>query len=148
VTTHPTSAADGRYAAELQRIVETFAADSGTIHFLGGDDMLHLAAASAGMPEAVLAIIQTIPVGKGMAGLAVERAQPVDACNIQTDTSGDVRPGAKATGLAGSIVVPIFDGETVVGALGIANRAERAFAADEISRLLDEGRRLATLRGN
>ncbi len=147
MTAQTTPIADDRCAAELQRIVASFEADSGTVHFLGRDGMLHLAAASAGMPEPVLAIIRTIPVGKGMAGLAVERAQPVDACNIQTDTSGDVRPGAKATGLAGSIVVPIFDGETVVGALGVANRCERVFAADEIIRLLDEGRQLAALRG-
>jgi len=147
VTAQTTPIADDRCTAELQRIVQSFEADSGTIHFLERDGMLHLAAASAGMPEPVLAIIRTIPVGKGMAGLAVERAQPVDACNIQTDTSGDVRPGAKATGLAGSIVVPIFDGEVVVGALGIANRAERVFTADEISRLMDEGRRLAAVRG-
>ena len=37
----------------------------------------------------VLATIATIPVGKGMAGLAVERGRPVDACNLQTDASGD-----------------------------------------------------------
>lgn len=132
--------------AALARIVREYAADSGTIHFLGNDGFLHLAAASQGMPDSVLAIIQTIPVGKGMAGLAVERAKPVDACNIQTDTSGDVRPGAKATGLAGSIVVPIFDGDTVVGALGVANRSERTFSEQEIAGLVDEGRKLAAAR--
>lgn len=127
----------------LARIVREFSADSGTIHFLGEDGHLHLSAATPGMPENVLAIIQTIPVGKGMAGLAVERGQPVNACNLQTDTSGDVRPGAKATGLAGSIVVPIFEGSAAVGALGVANRSERAFNDDEIARLLEEGRKLA-----
>ncbi|MGE0023848.1 MAG: isopentenyl-diphosphate Delta-isomerase [Hyphomicrobium sp.] len=132
--------------AILARIVGDFAADSGTIHFIGLDAHLHLAAASPGIPDAVLAIIRTIPVGKGMAGLAVERAEPVTACNIQTDASGDVRPGAKATGLAGSIVVPIFDGETVVGALGVANRSERTFSDEEIARLVLEGRRLAARR--
>lgn len=130
-------------ATALARIIGEFSADSGTIHFLGADGHLHLSAATAGMPENVLAIIQTIPVGKGMAGLAVERRQPVNACNLQTDASGDVRPGAKATGLAGSIVVPIFDGSAAVGALGVANRSERAFNDDEIARLLEEGRTLA-----
>lgn len=126
--------------AVLGRIVEKFAADSGTIHLMGDDGMLHLAAASAGMPEAVLAIIQTIPVGKGMAGLAVERRQAVNACNIQTDTSGDVRPGARATAMAGAVVVPIFRGENVIGALGVANRAERTFTDEEIAGLLQAGR--------
>jgi L-methionine (R)-S-oxide reductase len=126
--------------AVLDRIVGKFAADSGTIHLMGDDGMLHLAAASAGMPEAVLAIIQTIPVGKGMAGLAVERRQAVNACNIQTDTSGDVRPGARTTAMAGAVVVPIFRGEDVIGALGVANRSERTFTDEEIASLLQAGR--------
>ena len=95
------------------------------------------------MPDPVLATIQHIPVGKGMAGLAVERREPVNSCNIQTDTSGDVRPGARATALAGAIVVPIFRGEEVVGALGIANRRERTFADEEVAHLLHAARQLA-----
>jgi GAF domain-containing protein len=78
-----------------------------------------------------------------MAGLAVERGEPVTACNIQTDGSGDVRPGARATGLAGAIVVPILEGERPVGALGIANRAERTFSEAEVAELVAAGRRLA-----
>ena len=133
---------------DLTRIVSKFSADSGTIHFLGDDGQLHLAAATPGIPDIVLANIRTIPVGKGMAGLAVERKAPVNACNLQTDTSGDVRPGAKITGLAGSIVVPIFDGEAVIGALGVANRAERTFTDGEITRLIEEGRKLAPERAS
>ncbi|MDQ4061874.1 MAG: GAF domain-containing protein [Pseudomonadota bacterium] len=131
------------YEDALASIVSHFGADSGTIHMLAEDGLLHLKAATHGLPEAVLAAIQTIPVGKGMAGLAVERRRPVDACNIQTDASGDVRPGARATGLAGAIVVPIFRSDQVVGALGIANRTERTFSAAEIEELIDAGRALA-----
>lgn len=133
-------------ANRLNEIVGRFAADSGTIHYLGEDGFLHLAAASAGMPEPVTAMIQKIPVGKGMAGLAVERREPVNACNIQTDTSGDVRPGARATELAGAIVVPIFHRSDVVGALGIANRSERTFTDTEIASLIEAGRQLADER--
>jgi GAF domain-containing protein len=78
-----------------------------------------------------------------MAGLAVERRQPVDACNIQTDVSGDVRPGARATGLQGSIVVPMLRGDMAVGALGVANRRERTFTPEETAFLMDVGRVLA-----
>ena len=126
-------------------IVGHFGADSGTVHFLEKDGLLHLAAAQ-GLPPAMLPIIREIPVGKGMAGLAVERRRPVDACNIQTDASGDVRPGAKATGLEGAIVVPIFSGEDVTGALGIANRRERTFTAEEQGELIAAGRVIARLR--
>ena len=132
----------------LSCIVQHFAADSGTIHLLGDDGYLHLAAASEGMPDVVLQTIRTIPVGKGMAGLAVERRAPVNACNIQTDTSGDVRPGARATALSGAIVVPMFLDDDVVGTLGIANRAERDFSGEEISMLLEAGRALAARRKN
>lgn len=131
----------------LAHIIAHFGADSGTVHFIGADGHLHLAAVSAGIPASVRETIETIPVGKGMAGLAVERRAPVDACNIQTDSSGDVRPGARSTGLAGAIVVPIFRGaEVVVGALGIANRSQRRFSTDEIAALIDAGRALDARR--
>lgn len=139
---------DGIAAADsdddvLRRVIGHFRADSGTIHLMEEDGQLHLRAASAGMPPPVLETIRVIPVGKGMAGLAVERGAPVDSCNIQTDETGDVRPGARATNLAGAIVVPIFRGSDVVGALGIANRAERTFAPDEIDALIEAGRAFA-----
>ena len=134
-------AADELEAMDL--IVSYFKADSGTIYWLGADGLLHLAAATDGFPEAVLSVIRTIPIGKGMAGLAVERRQPVDACNIQSDTSGDVRPGARATAMAGAIVVPVFREDEVIGALGVANRAERTFTEEEVAELLAAGRALA-----
>jgi GAF domain-containing protein len=127
----------------LGRILAKFRADSGTIHTLGDDGVLHLKAASAGIPQVVLDTIRDVPVGKGMAGLAVERKQPVNACNIQTDASGDVRPGARATGLQGSIVVPMLRGDTAVGALGVANRQERTFTDDETALLVEVGKILA-----
>src|SRR5262245_12469711 len=128
----------------LGSVVRRFGADTGTLHLLEDDGLLHLKASSGDFPPPVLAVIQKIPVGKGMAGLAVERAQPVDACNIQTDTSGSVRPGAKATGMEGALVVPIFDGAKAVGALGIANRAERTFSSEETALLIEAGRMIAS----
>jgi len=132
-------------AEALRRIVSAFGADTGTLHLVEPDGLLHLKARSGEFPLPVLAAIREIPIGKGMAGLAVERAQPVDACNIQTDTSGDVRPGARATGMAGAIVVPVFAGARVIGALGIANRGERSFTEEEKSALIAAGRALAAL---
>jgi signal transduction protein with GAF and PtsI domain len=134
-------AADVAEAFDL--IVKDFAADSGTIHFMQADGLLHLSAATAGMPKAVLDIVRKIPVGKGMAGLAAQRREPITSCNIQTDSSGDVRPGARATAMAGAIVVPILRGDKVVGTLGIANRAERTFSEAERVRLMRVGQILS-----
>ena len=128
----------------IAAIVRRLKADSGTIHLVGADGLLHLQVATPGFPEVVLATIKTIPVGKGMAGLAAQRRLPVDACNIQTDTSGDVRPGARATALSGAIVVPIFRGDAVIGTLGVGNRSERLFTQAETDDLLAVGRQLAS----
>lgn len=136
---------EGGWSGALARVIEHFAAESGTIHLLEDDGVLHLVAASAGIPPVVVETVRRVAVGKGMAGLAVERREAVNACNIQTDTTGDVRPGAKATGLQGSIVVPMLRGGDAVGALGIANRRERVFTEGETELLLAVGKALASL---
>jgi putative methionine-R-sulfoxide reductase with GAF domain len=105
--------------------------------------MLHLEAYAGHIPESLLPVIRTIPVGKGIAGLAVERKAPVDMCNLQTDTSGDARPRAKETGVQGSICVPMMRGEEAVGALGIATVKERVFTEAEIEELMALGSQLA-----
>ncbi len=131
-----------RFDAALALTLAHFRAESGTIHRLA-QGQLELCAHTPGMPPPVLERIRIIPVGKGMAGLALERRAPVTACNLQTDTSGDVRPGARATGLQGSLVVPILHDGEPHGTLGIANREERTFAAEEVALLLVAGEVLA-----
>lgn len=130
--------------AKLAGIVAGCGADSGTIHLMHDDGVLHLEAATPNIPAFVLDKVQLVPVGKGMAGLAVERNEPVTACNIQTDNSGDVRSGAKATGLQGAIALPIRDSRgQAVGCLGVANFAERTFGDEEIEALLRLGAEIA-----
>jgi len=127
----------------LELIIAHFEADSGTIHLLEDDGVLHLKAASAGIPQVVLDAVRLVPIGKGMAGLAAERGEAVTVCNLQTDTSGDVKPGAKKTGMEGAIVVPMWNGSSLAGTLGIANRAERTFTQQETELLIECGRALA-----
>ena len=135
----------GDWSGALAHVIAYMKADSGTLHVMGaGDGQLHLRAASAGIPPHVLEIVRVVPVGKGMAGLAAERREPVSICNIQTDTSGDVRPGARATGLEGAIALPMLLGDgAVAGVLGVANRAARTFTPEETGQLLAIGRTLA-----
>src|SRR5262249_12512567 len=89
----------------LEEIVRRFGAGSGSLHLL--EEGVLVLKAQVGLPPAILEVVSRVPVGKGMAGLAFQRNEPVSACNIQTDQSGDVRPGARATGLSGALVVPI-----------------------------------------
>ena len=135
---------DTRFDAVLRLVQEAFGAEIGTIHRLGSDEHLHLVVASPGIPEPVLAASRRIPLGKGIAGEAAKTAKPVTLCNLQTDTSGVARPGAKATGAGGSLCVPILDGTRVVGTLGVGWMAERAITDAESDALIAAGRVLAT----
>ena len=57
----------------LRHLVDSFGAETGTLHLLEEDGLLHLKALAGEFPPSVLAVMHKIPVGKGMAGLAVER---------------------------------------------------------------------------
>jgi len=129
--------------AALSTIISHFKADTGTIHLLESDGVLHLKAASKGIPPVVIDAVRLVPIGKGMAGLAAQRGEPVTVCNLQTDASGDVKPGARKTGMEGAIVVPIWSASKLAGTLGIANRAERTFSDDETEMLIECGRAIA-----
>jgi signal transduction protein with GAF and PtsI domain len=103
----------------LQRTLAFFDCQAGTWHVLR-DGALQLAAACH-IPPPVLALVQTVPIGKGIAGLAAERLEPISLCNLQTDTSGQARPAAKGTGMEGSLAVPALDASgQLFGVLGIA----------------------------
>ncbi len=129
-------------ADALALAVRAFGADTGTLHRKGSDGLLHLEAVVGSFPPPVMDAIGIIPIGKGMAGLAAQRRTPVTVCNLQSDTSGDVRPGARATGMEGAIATPCFrenDESEVVGVLGVANFAPREFSPIEHRALLECG---------
>lgn len=114
---------------------------AGTVHLLGGDQLeLH---ASLNIPPKVLEVVERIPRGKGMAGLAWERNEPVSTCNLKSDESGDVRPGAKAVDANAAVAIPIHDAAGAVrGVVGIAYMGERAMDADELARLIEQAEAL------
>jgi len=130
--------------AELENIVRQFNAETGSIHLLEGGVLV--LKAHVGLPERVVEIVSLVPIGKGMAGLAAQRNEPVTTCNIQTDETGDVQSGAKATGVNGAIVVPIRDPKGEVrGALGIGVYRPYEYTEDETARLFDEAAKLGSM---
>ena len=88
---------------------------AGTVHRVRGED-LHLAAA-VNIPPPVLAAVAVVPRGKGMAGLAQLRRQPVQTCDLKTDDSGQVRPLAKTVAGRAAIAIPVMDGQGAVRAV-------------------------------
>jgi L-methionine (R)-S-oxide reductase len=124
----------------LDLVLERLSCAAGTIHSFDPHSRMLQLRIRRNIPDGLLPRIQQIPFGKGMAGLAVERRQPVQVCNLQTDNSGVAKPGAKETGMHGSVALPIFVGDQVVGVLGVAKPTAYEFNAAEIALLLDIGR--------
>jgi L-methionine (R)-S-oxide reductase len=118
----------------LLACLQHFDCQAGTVHLLR-DGALKLAAYS-GIPPHVAQIFETVPIGKGIAGLAAERREPITICNLQTDASGQARPGAKATGMEGSVAVPMLAGGELRGVLGIAKAAAYDWSEVETQLLL------------
>ncbi len=129
----------------LASVLAFFGADCGTIHFFDNREGVLKLCVQMNIPEEVHLAIQSIKVGKGMAGECYEAKRPVSSCNIQTDDGSFMQQGTKKTEAGGSIVVPIFEGDDVVGTLGIASLKPRIFSEKELETLNGVARLIATL---
>lgn len=132
---------DRSLSEALLATMQHFDCQAGTIHLIE-DGVLTLEAHS-GIPDAVVDVVRTVPIGKGIAGLAAERRLPISLCNLQTDTTGQARPGAKSTGMEGSVAVPMFRGDQLAGVLGIAKATAHDWTDEEKHTLLQFGRAIA-----
>jgi hypothetical protein len=119
--------------AWLKSFLSSHGGIAGSVHVLQGD-ILRLAS-SVNIPPPVVKVTETIPRGKGMAGLAWERDACVATCNLKEDKSGDVRPGAKAVDAQAALAIPVRSASGGLRAVvGIAFMGERDFSADDLAR--------------
>ncbi len=123
--------------AALRRVLTHFECVTGTVHRLEPGGRVLSLVAQVGIPDSILDRVQSIPVGKGMAGLAAERRAPVQVCNLQTDASGVAKPAAKETQMQGSIAVPMERAGALLGTLGIAKPVAHEFTSAETTLLLE-----------
>jgi putative methionine-R-sulfoxide reductase with GAF domain len=149
----PTPApSDADWSQFLDAVAADFDCTTGTLHWYDPEDQLLKLKAQRGIPAALMPIIQSIPIGKGIAGVAAERRAPVEMCNLQTDGSGVAKEGAKQTQVQGSLAIPVLDGDRLCGTLGIGKVVPYDFTEEEKSRLMEIGRevagRLVPLRRN
>ena len=127
----------------LRDTLAKFNSETGTIHKLHEPTQLLRLLAQVGLPPQLLDMVSIIPVGKGIAGECVQKNRPVTICNLQTDTSGVAKPGAKQTGVGGALCVPIRVGGKIAGTLGIGTQREHDYSAAEINALQDIANSLA-----
>lgn len=122
--TDPSSKLDSSPQEWLTGFVQRSGGVAGTIHVLAGEVLVLEAALN--IPPKVQEVTRTIPRGKGMAGLAWERSRPVQTCNLKTDSTGDVRPGAKAVDAQAAIAIPVYgSGGELAAVVGVAFHDER-----------------------
>ncbi len=118
----------------LQSFIAEHGAAAGTVHlFENGGLKL---AASFNIPPPVQQVVAWVPNGKGMAGLALQRKEPIQTCNLQEDRSGSVKPGAKAVNAQAAVALPVLDAAGEVRAVvGIAFHDEREFTPSDLETL-------------
>ncbi len=118
--------------AWLRDLLARHGAVAGTVHVVRGDVLAITAAVN--IPPKVQEVTATIPLGKGMAGLAWERDRPVQTCNLKEDTSGQVKPGAKAVDGKAAVALPVHDPSGTVRAIvGLAWTDERVLPDDVVT---------------
>ena len=121
------------WQAVLAEVLQEFCCVTGTIHRTDAATGLLSLLAHHGIPPFVLDKINTIPFGKGIAGCAAERQEPVQLCNLQIDASGVAKPAARQTNVQGALAVPILAEGKVLGVLGIGKMQPYDFTAEEIT---------------
>jgi hypothetical protein len=123
----------------LQEFLRAHGGVAGTVHRVVAADMMELDAA-VNIPPPVVAATRQIPVGKGMAGIAMAENRAVSTCNLRDDQTGVVKPGAKAVGAGAAVAFPIHDGAGNVRAVvGIAWKEERELGTAELHALMKAG---------
>lgn len=136
--------ADPAMESVLVRLLEAYQCPVGTIHTVDTSTGMLKIRARRGIPDSILEKVRMIPIGKGMAGIAAERKQPVQVCNLQTDASGVAKPGAKDTRMEGSISVPMLLDGKLYGTLGVAKPVPYEFSEEESGTLMDAGALIAS----
>jgi L-methionine (R)-S-oxide reductase len=127
----------------LKQFLSAHGAVAGTVHLRDGE-VLTLAA-SVNIPPPVVQKTRVIPKGKGMAGLAWERDAPVSTCDLKSDQTGDVRPGAKAVDAGAAVAIPVHDAAGNLRAVvGIAFVDDRELSQAELDRFAHAAEALPT----
>ncbi len=125
---------------ETQRWLETFLTAhhgvAGSVHVQRASD-LYLTAAK-NLPPPVIAAVLHVVHGKGMAGVAQTSRLPAQTCNLQTDDTGRIKPGAKAVSAQAAVALPVMDaGGAIVAIVGIAYGHEGEIPPEQVQALLE-----------
>jgi hypothetical protein len=104
--------------------------------------------AAHNLPPSVQNGTATIPFGKGMAGTAAERREPVAISDFQADTTGVAVPGGRAAQSRGSLTLPVHtpdDDAKLVAVVGLGFTEPREFTEDELAAYAEDAATVLTV---
>ncbi len=122
----------------LKNFMNVQGAVAGTVHWhIQSQEKTGLElVAAVNIPAKVQEIVGWVPPGKGMAGQALAQGVPIQTCNLKDDSSGTVRPGAKAVDAAAAVALPVKSAAGEISAIvGIAYSDQREFSDEDLARL-------------
>ncbi|WP_375768568.1 GAF domain-containing protein [Archangium gephyra] len=123
------------YQSWLESFTSARGGMAGTVHMRRGDALELVAALN--IPPPVVEAVRVVPRGKGLAGIAMASGEPVQVCNLQTDESGRVQPGARSVPVRASVALPVLDAAGQVRAVvGIAFLHEGELSAEMTRNLM------------
>jgi L-methionine (R)-S-oxide reductase len=126
----------------LRGLLARHEAVAGTVHVVKGDVLV--IAAAVNIPPKVQEITATIPLGKGMAGLAWQHDKPIQTCNLKDDNTGAVKPGARAVDARAAVALPIHDASgTIRAIIGLAFMHENELGSDVLATISADASSLA-----
>ncbi len=138
---------NGRAQAWLEHFLGAHKAVAGTVHshFRSKEQTGLKLVAAVNIPAKVQEIVAWVPPGKGMAGQALVQGVPIQTCNLKDDSSGAVRPGAKAVDARAAVALPVRSASGEISAIvGIAYNYEHVFDPQELARLQEAAASIAT----
>ena len=128
----------------LRGLLARHDAIAGTVHLVKGDVLVITAAVN--IPQKVQDLTATIPLGKGMAGLAWQHDKPIQTCNLKNDTTGAVKPGAKAVDAKAAVALPIHDPSgTIRAVIGLAWMHDHELSTELLATISADAASLGTV---
>jgi signal transduction histidine kinase len=118
----------------LDRVLEVMGCQIGGIHLLDEDSREVRLAAWHSIPDEVIAEIQTMPVGHGVAGRVISQGAPLVVQEMADDP--DAAPAARRIlAQQGYVGAPMRAKGQVVGVLSVIGTEGRQFSAEEVALL-------------
>lgn len=130
----------------LEAFLRRHSSVAGCVHLARPDGIVLVAASN--IPAEVQNAVAVLTPGKGMAGVTVERKQPVVIRDVQNDDSGVLRPRARTVRVRGSVSVPVLDEDhELLAVVGIGFADDRDISEEEVAALGAAAADIPGLRG-